>query len=139
MPYKECLSAAAFGEPTKKSAKNKLCFTKSIKKSTLIYQRFFPIFLLRIYPPVLKESWDLFNNFKFKFLKCTEPETWIIVLTLNNIQFLQISGKSLRNSTPPTILFSTPFWYFLTYIINVTHFITTHWLPTLACHPHHPR
>ena len=36
-------------------------------------------------------------------LKCTWPETWIIVLFLNNIHFLQILRKSLRNCAPPTV------------------------------------
>ena len=41
------------------------------------------------------------------------PETGIFFPALNNIHFLRVFGKSLRNNAPPTILSSSPPWYFL--------------------------
>ena len=47
--------------------------------------------------------------------KCISPETWILFLALNNIHFLLVFGKSLRNNAPPMILSNTPPWYFQQY------------------------
>ena len=65
-------------------------------------------------------------------------------LALNNIHFLRVLGKSLRNSAPPTILSNTPSWYFLQfhqryslqYATLAIHASTSLTLPMLA---HHPR
>ena len=54
------------------------------------------------------------NFFKFKYpeetlknkicSKCIWPETWILFLALNNIHFLPVFEKSLRNNALPTTL-----------------------------------
>ena len=67
-----------------------------------------------------------------------------VVVALNNIHFLRVLGKSLRNNAPPTILFNTSSWYFLQYHQRYlfqystlsTHVSTSLTLPILT---HHPR
>ena len=67
-------------------------------------------------------------------------------LALNNIHFLLILGKSLRNNAPPTILSNTPSWYFLQYhqcyslqyASHAKHVSTPSTLHTLVHHPCHP-
>ena len=68
-------------------------------------------------------------------------------LALNNIYFLRVFGKSLRNNAPPTILSSTPPRYLLQYhqryslkyITHATHASKLTMLPTVTHHPRHPR
>ena len=95
--------------------------------------------------------WKLSNSFKCPretlkskmYLKCIGPETSIVLLALNNIQFLRISEKSLQNNAPPTMLFSTQPCYFLTYhqrhllqyTTQATHASMLATPPMLACHP----
>ena len=87
-------------------------------------------------------------------MKCIWPETWIFFLALNNIHFLWVFRKSLRNIVPPTILSSTLVFAvisptLLTLVPTLAHhppyprWRTTHVShastpPTLARHPHHP-
>ena len=80
--------------------------------------------------------------------ECIWSETWILFLALNNVYFLRVFGKSLRNNAPPTILSSSPptfprisptlftlvrhpRWH----INHLTHTGTPTTLPTLSCHP----
>ena len=55
-------------------------------------------------------------------------------LTLNNIHFLRVFGKSLRNNAPPRILSSSP-----TIFPHATHASTIITLPMPARQPRHPR
>ena len=65
---------------------------------------------------------------------------------LNNIHFLRVFGKSLRNNAPSTMLSSSPPWYFhqyhkrfsLQYATHAMHAGTPTTLTTLAHHPGHP-
>ena len=68
------------------------------------------------------------------------PETWILFSALNNVHFLRVFGKSLRNNAAPTILSSSPLWYIFQYhqhyslqnATHNTHASTTFTLPLLA-------
>ena len=75
------------------------------------------------------------------------PETRILFLALNNIHFLLVLGKSLRNNAPPTILSNTPSWYFLQYhqryslqyASHANHVSILSALPTLVLYPYQSR
>ena len=69
--------------------------------------------------------------------RCLWLITLIIFLFLNNIHFLRILGKSLRNNEPPTILSSKSPWLFLQYHQHYS-LSTPHTLLTMAHHSHHP-
>ena len=49
-------------------------------------------------------------------MKCISRETWTLFLALNNIHFLRVLGKSLRNNATSTILSSAPPWYAISQI-----------------------
>ena len=108
----------------------------------------------RVLSIVLNLFWNqLYKKFKFKYVKnkmCSKhiwPEFRILFLALNNINFLRVLGKSLRNNALPTILRSTPPSYFLQYhlryslkyVTHATHTSISPTVPTLThslCHPH---